>query len=276
MRFPFYSRPEGRICRQPAPTQTPRVQSLQVAAQYRMARVGGDFFEFLQAGHSRLLFLLLDIAGRRDEAMHIAAAVQDTFRSLGEQLFAPRELNEADAVMQLALDINRTVIATAGGVRNAPGFIGCFNEQVGTVTYINAGHVPALLADGSAVSLLEANGLPLGLFSHSTHDAQVSVLAPGSVLLLVSRGLIEVRADGQEFGLERVEAALLKSRTGNADQLCKLLLDEVCDFAQDGRRLGLLRRTISLDCDTDSPSANDITAVVLMRSAAALAATGTA
>ncbi len=276
MRFPFYSRPEDRIYRQPAPTITPRVQSLQIAAQYRMARVGGDFFEFLQPSHSRLLFLLLDIAGRRDQAMHIAAAVQDTFRSQGERLFASRELNEADAVMQLALEMNSTVIAAAGGVRNAPGFIGCFNEQVGTITYINAGHIPGLLADGSAVSLLEANGLPLGLFSHATHDAQMSVLAPGSVLLLVSRGLIEVRAHREEFGLERVQAALLKSRTRNADQICKRLLNEVCDFAQDGRRPRLLRRTIYVDCDTDSPGANDITAVVLMRNAAALAAAGAA
>src|SRR5947199_8313200 len=63
------------------------------AALYRAARVGGDFFDF-ELLHGRLVFLLIDIAGKRDEALDIAAAVQETFHATAAELVRPAALNE--------------------------------------------------------------------------------------------------------------------------------------------------------------------------------------
>ena len=62
----------------------------------------------------------------------------------------------------LCHEVNRTILEVAGGIRSCPAFIGCYNEDLGTVCYTNAGHTPALLRDDSGITQLEASGLPLG------------------------------------------------------------------------------------------------------------------
>ena len=64
------------------------------------------------------------------------------------------------------------------------------------------------MQDEEGTLLLQANGLPLGLFSHSTHDSQFCSLQPGSMLMLVSKGLVELKAGGNEFGIHRVQQLL--------------------------------------------------------------------
>src|SRR4051812_28431706 len=266
MRLPFQKTVETVALRQPAPSPPPKLQSSDLAALYRAARVGGDFFEFLQVGTDRLIFVLLDIAGRRDQALDIAAGVQETLRSNVPKIFSAADLNEADAITDLVHLLNAKILSAAGGVRCAAGFVGCYNESLGIVSYINAGHVPALLRENGSISELEASGLPLGLFSHATHDAQMCVIPEGGALLLASRGLLEVKAGGEEYGFDRLKTSL-KDATCNGDacELCSSVLRGVSDYVEQNKR----RRFLGLvgpHADGDSFGENDVTTVALIRS----------
>jgi serine phosphatase RsbU (regulator of sigma subunit) len=226
-----------------------------MAAVYHGDRVGGDFYDFLRVAPHLVLFGLLDVAGRFQENQSIVSAAQHTFRSLGLELFSRDDINEANAMIELSLQLNRTIMDAAGGVRSCPAFVGCFNESLGTVCYSNAGHTPALLRDSTGIALLPATGLPFGLFSHVTHDAPTTALEPGAAMLLVSRGVTEGRKNGEEFGLDRVKSTLLKADVKSAEELCGKVLDASEEF-------------------TNKPRAeNDVTALVLLRAPAAKAAT---
>jgi serine phosphatase RsbU (regulator of sigma subunit) len=226
-----------------------------MAAVYHGDRVGGDFYDFLRVAPHLVLFGLLDVAGRFQENQSIVSAAQHTFRSLGLELFSRDDINEANAMIELSLQLNRTIMDAAGGVRSCPAFVGCFNESLGTVCYSNAGHTPALLRDSTGIALLPATGLPFGLFSHVTHDAPTTALEPGAAMLLVSRGVTEGKKNGEEFGLDRVKSTLLKADLKSAEELCGKVLDASEEF-------------------TNKPLAeNDVTALVLLRAAAAKAAT---
>jgi sigma-B regulation protein RsbU (phosphoserine phosphatase) len=240
MKLPFSSISEqpSRTLRKPAPANVPALQTGSLAACYGSAPRGGDFFDFVSVG-GRLLFMLLDISGARDQALDIATGAQEVFRAQAVKLFSHSPLNESDALSDLIVTVNRAIIAAVGGARLAPAFLGCYDEDLGTVTYINAGHIPALVKDSDGVSLLAANGLPLGLFSHATHDAQIWALQPGAALLLVSKGLIESRSRNREFGLERVQKTLEALKFVSATELCSGVLTAVQRFtnntpAQDG------------------------------------------
>jgi sigma-B regulation protein RsbU (phosphoserine phosphatase) len=218
------------------------------------ARIGGDFYEFVPVGSSHLVFALLDIAGARERAMQVAAAVQQRLRAEVPRLFQADNVNESEALAALVHELNRAVLAAAGGVCCAPGFIGVFHEAIGTVCYCNAGHTPGLLRDGAGIDVLPAAALPLGLFSHVTYEPQVSVLHPGAVLLLASRGLVESRRNGEEFGLERLKRQLGSANLSTAQEICTDMLREVKQFA-------------------DSPLAhNDVTVISLFRRSTAVAA----
>ena len=208
-------RPAGRV---PLPSRVPVLPGLDIDAQYRQTRMGGDFFDLvLTPGH--VVFLLTDIAGQRDQTHHIAAEVQDVFRAMAEDLLTDPDRNENDALVAILHEINRALLAASQGVRCATTFIATYNRLSGIFSYINAGGPPALLRVDGQIEKLESNGLPLGLFTHLTHDAAFTVLNPGSTLLLVSKGVVEAHHHHEEFGLERVHHLLHTSDHPNAHAL---------------------------------------------------------
>lgn len=255
LNLPFLKKPIAPDLKRPEPTCFPVMTGAQIAVRYHGARIGGDFFDILNIG-DRLIFVMLDIAGKRDFAFHIAAIVQVVFRERGEDLFSSENVNEADALTQLVLSINRGIMEISGTAHFSTGFAGCYHQVLGTLTYISAGYTPALVRDSHGVSELAANGLPLGLFLHATQDAQVTVLEPGAALLLFSRGLMEARNRRTEFGIERVRQVLSNSKASNAEGLCTELLENALTHMH-GRRIE-----------------NDLSALALMRSAASAAVHG--
>ncbi len=232
MRTLFRGSGPSKQLRQPSPTIVPQLKSGQIAAAYRAARMGGDFYDFVVTDSDRLVFLLMDIAGKRDQAMDIAAAVQDRFRAEAAQLMGPHMLNQSDALTELLLGLNRTVLEAADGVRCAPTFLGCYDEPMGTLWYVNAGHPPGVLRDHEGLTLLEANGIPLGLFSHFTHDAQICVLQPSAALLVPSKGLVEAKGKNGEFGIERLKEAVQTGSFSTAYDFCQTVLNVVDAFGK--------------------------------------------
>ena len=237
---------KGAACR-PASFGRAVAARAEIAAVYYSQRVAGDFYEFLRVGPSRVLFGLFDLAGRRKDTREILVAAQNTFRTIAPKLFAEKDFNEAEAMVGLCHEVNRTILEAADGIRSCPAFIGCYNEDLGTVCYTNAGHTPALLRDDSGITQLEASGLPLGIFSHATQSASTCALEPGAALLLVSRGIVEAEHDDQEFGLESAKQNFQEASALTAQNLCLAILQSAEKFME------------------APPAHNDVTALVLLR-----------
>src|SRR5450759_590525 len=169
----------------------PVLQGADLAVAYFSTRAGGDLHDFLRVGPNRFIFGLFDVDGQRETSGPFLQAAQACFRSAAEQLFAAEELNESDAMIELSRRLNLEIMRAAGGVRSCPAFAGCYNEDLGTVCYVNAGHTPGLLSDDSGIVELPATGLPLGLFALAPTDARIVGLGPQASLPLGSRGVVE-------------------------------------------------------------------------------------
>jgi len=211
------------------------MEGAEIAATTYGKRVAGDFYDSIRVSPERILFGLLDVAGRRENNQPLLAAAQKIFRKVGTELFSRSDINESDALVTLCLQLNRRLMETAEGVHSCPAFIGCYHERYGTLCYTNAGHTPGLLRDGTGVVELVSTGLPLGLFSHATCDAPTVALDKGAVLMLVSRGVVEgkckdVPAEDLEFGLERVKEHLLADPSTSAQALCGSILNAAGEF----------------------------------------------
>jgi|SRR5579862_2937151 len=237
--------------RDPVEVQVPQLQDANIAAVYYGQRMGGDFHDFVRVSPTRVLFGLLDVAGRAGENHEIVTAAQDTFRKSGMELFAEEEVNPAEAMIEVCLQVNRTILKAAGRVCSCPAFAGCYDESLGTVVYFNAGHTPGMVRDVGGVTELPATGLPLGLFSHTTCDASTVFLQPGAALLLVSRGIVEAKCGNEELGLDSVKAGFHQTTAENSKELCLAILDRVQQFM------------------CVPPTHNDVTALALFRGSAA-------
>src|SRR5437899_11314303 len=184
---------------------SPALQGADLAVAYFSSRAGGDLHDFLRVSPHRFLFGLLDVAGKRETSGPVLEAAQACFRSSGEEIFAASELNESEAMIELSRRLNLEIMRAARGVRSCPAFAGCYNEELGTVCYVNAGHTPGLLSDQSSIEELPATGLPLGLFSLSPTDARIVGLGPEGSIAVVSRGVVEAQCSDEEFGLAGVK-----------------------------------------------------------------------
>jgi sigma-B regulation protein RsbU (phosphoserine phosphatase) len=230
MRLPFQKPKPAPATRQPVRAVAPRITGASVAAEYRPIRVGGDFYDFVEISPTRTVLALLDIAGKRGPAMDVAAAVQDAFRLKAAELFSGESCNHTEALALLFIELNRALRAASQGVRYCPGFLASYEAELGTLYYVNAGHHPGLIRDAGGITLLSSTGLPLGLFHHATHEAAVSVVAPGASFVVVSKGFLEGKSRRQEFGLDRLRDTYAGLQFRDAKGLCAGLLDALDHF----------------------------------------------
>jgi serine phosphatase RsbU (regulator of sigma subunit) len=235
---------------EPLASAFPVLRDAEIAAAFAGQRIAGDFFDSFRVSSCRVLFGLLDVAGRRAQNQEILATAQRVFREVGSELLAPADANESDAMTELCLQLNHAIMEEAGGVHSTPAFAGCYNEDLGILCYFNSGHTPALVRHATDVSELGATGLPLGLFSLATAEARLIAMEPSAALALVSRGVVAAEYKREEFGLARVEATLESLQHYAARDVCRSILDDVQRFAR------------------AEPIQDDITALALVRAAA--------
>jgi len=247
MRLRFKSAAAAAPAPEPLHADTPELTGANLAAVYYGQRMAGDFYDFLRVSRNRVMFGLLDVAGRHRDAVTVLSATQQVFRTRAAELFQSEEMNEAEAMIELCLELNRTILQTGGGVRSCPAFVGCYQEDLGTVCYFNAGHTPGLLHHRSGITELPATGLPLGLFSHATCDAPTVAVEPSGIFLLVSRGVVEATRSGQEFGLSRAIETLQQNSPQDAKEVCVSIVENVRRFMR------------------TPPTHNDVTALALAR-----------
>lgn len=228
-------------------TDTPPLQGAAMSVAYFVPQAGGDFHDFLRVGPTRFVFGLLDVAGKRETSAAVLEAAKTCFRKTSEQIFADPEVNEPEAMIELSRRLNLEIMRAAGGVRSCPAFAGCYNEELGTVCYVNAGHTPALLRCAeTSVEELPATGLPLGLFSLAPTDARIVALGEKGSIAVVSRGVVEAESKSSEFGLTGVKG-VMRAEPASAKALSLRILEEVQAFLH------------------TPPRHNDVTALTLMR-----------
>jgi sigma-B regulation protein RsbU (phosphoserine phosphatase) len=232
----------------PAPAKIPRIRDGHIAAVYYGQRRSGDYYDFVHVNRSRLLFGIFDVAGSLPETRTVMLPLQETFRSVGTRLFESTEINELHHIQELWIQMNKAVIEAARGVHSCPALFGCYNEEARTFSYVNAGHTPGLWRVGQELLLLKATALPLGLFSHSIPESSMIALGPADAVLLVSKGIIEAKCRGEEFGIERTKEYFRQSGLQSAHETCVGILARVRQF------MGT------------APTHNDVTALCLVRS----------
>src|ERR1700722_903549 len=99
----------------PVPTVFPKIEGADIAAVFVGKRVAGDFYDSIRVSPERVLFGLFDVAGLRHSNRDILIAAQQVFRDVGTELFSRPDLNESNAMTELSLRINRTIIEAPNG-----------------------------------------------------------------------------------------------------------------------------------------------------------------
>ena len=180
------------------PDRVPQIPGLDIAADWRSAReVGGDFYDFVALKGGRLGIVIADVSGKgMSAALFMALA-----RSLVRASVAARQ-RAVDGLRRA----NRLIAEEAKFGMFVTLFYAVIDLEERTLTYVNAGHNPPLMWDGTlSPIMLEGRGIALGVLENADLEERTVPLKKGDVVVLYTDGVIEAINDREEeFGMDRL------------------------------------------------------------------------
>jgi phosphoserine phosphatase RsbU/P len=221
-----------RIQRKLLPATLPQIHGCEIAASWQPAAgVGGDCFDAIAFGTSRLSLSIADVVGKGIPAALLMSNLQAAVRAFA---------TETTTAGELCQQVNRILCGNIAEGRFISFFYCTVDTEQRTLTYANAGHYPPILihADGST-ERLSTGGPVLGPFAEATYDERQIAIVSGDRLILFTDGITEVRPAGVEpddpdhveFGDDALVAAAVEHRACSAPILEARLTSTVAAYA---------------------------------------------
>ena len=210
------------------PRNLPSLPGVDFGGHMNPARsVGGDFYDVFQLDEYRTGVLIGDVA---DKGVPSALFMARTHALLTAESLRGGEPGE------VLRSVNSYLTRLDQGDLFVTVIYGIFDVRTGVFTYARAGHeLPMLVsASGEVVNLSKSESLAIGLFPKIPLDEQLITIPAGGTLLLFTDGMCDCRSpQGEEFGHERITAALAGLRGLSARLACEGLVNALLDFRQD-------------------------------------------
>ncbi len=183
--------------------------------------VGGDYFDLMEIGPGRTALVIADVSGKGLGAALVTAMLQGTFSAMTLGQDPSRVFSH----------VNRFICSHSEVGRFATLFFGILDET-GKIEFINAGHVPPLLAhNGKVESVFRAESFPLGMFPQAEFKPSSHVLQPGDTLILSTDGIMEAaNSAGEDFGEDRLREIIEKNPRAPVEDLQAKILAAVEQF----------------------------------------------
>jgi sigma-B regulation protein RsbU (phosphoserine phosphatase) len=218
--------------------------------------VGGDHYDFIDLGGSRLGVVIADVSGKGVTGALVMAICHAIVRT-----HATRHVQPADAVKEfrrlMAVDIPEDHFVTL--------LYGILDTDRREFTFVRAGHDPLLhyRAQTGIVEVHSPRGAAIGLdrgerFDRILQQARIP-LAPGDAIVLFTDGLTETTdPQGEEFGLDRLTALVGEAGALAADDIANTIYDRVEHFAKgqpalDDQTLVVIKGTLVEDIPSNMP-----------------------
>jgi sigma-B regulation protein RsbU (phosphoserine phosphatase) len=206
------------------PRARPPIQGVDIGWAYAPAReLGGDFFDLLTYGDSRMAIAVGDVSGKatpaallasltvgllRGHVMEHESAPAETLQELNGQLMDAGEAHQFVAMLYSVYDPGKSEIRVA-----------------------NAGIPRPLLLRGGKVEEVPVSGIPLGIFPPARYEETVLAVRPGDLLVFSSDGLLEcTNSSGEDFASRRLSSVLAQA-SGSAREIADRVNREAGEFS---------------------------------------------
>ncbi len=202
-----------------------------IGVVYASAReVGGDFYEIIPLPDRQFVVILGDVSSKGVGSALVMSACAGIIKSLLR--YEPQM-----SVAELAGRLNDTL--SEGIIKDRAMFatiwFGKFDLEVGTLTYCNGGHVPALhyKKTDDSIDELALGGTIVGQFEGLKFKEGQLTVKEGDTVTIVSDGVTESEdRAGKLFGRERTREYVMKHSSDSPQKFCDSLQSSITEFAQ--------------------------------------------
>lgn len=212
------------------PDSCPSCPHGQVSAGHRMlSYVGGDFYDFPQAGPDKLGLLIGDVMGHGVAAGLLMCMIVGLLRrdasTRGDPLAAARLINDHfDAIGE---SIGHALICTL--------FYGVLDLKERSLEYVNAGH-PAPIVCNRQTCLLSGLGATctvLGAVDSDQIESDTHTFSDEDRITLYTDGVLDAQASsGERFGSRRLHRVTSECIQLPAAELIQKVFDEIDRFCE--------------------------------------------
>jgi sigma-B regulation protein RsbU (phosphoserine phosphatase) len=206
------------------PPTLPKLENLDISAKFVPARaIGGDLYDFVNYSMSRTAIVVGDVSGKGAPAAIYAALVSGILRS-----HAPIEPGPAEMLSAVNFSL---------GERRIEGqfvslIYAVWDDRNRTLQVANSGLPRPIYCHDGKIEVIEATGLPLGLFDDADYDEFTFRAKPGDMFVFFSDGILDASNKAEElFGRERVGEIVAANSNASADAIVKLIFKAVAEHA---------------------------------------------
>ena len=206
------------------PQARPKLAHLDVAAKFVPARaIGGDLYDFIPYSMSRLGLVIGDVSGKGAPAAIYAALVSGILRSHAPIEPGPSEMLSAVNLSLAERRIEAQFVSLIYAV---------WDDEHRTLTVSNSGLPRPIYVHEGKNEVIEATGLPLGLFDEAEYDEFEFRMKAGDMFVFFSDGILDARnRNGELFGRGRVEKIVLECAGKSADCVVDSLFQAVAEHS---------------------------------------------
>ncbi|MBL7891505.1 MAG: PP2C family protein-serine/threonine phosphatase [Bacteroidia bacterium] len=203
------------------PSSLPNDEKMEMSAVYLPhQQVGGDYYDFIRINESEVVFCMGDVSGKGVAAALLMSNFQANLRVL---------LHLHKSLVDLIRELNKKVMANAKGEKFITFFIAKYNVKSRTLHYVNAGHNPPILVNGTNTMQLRMGCTGLGMLDDiiSIKEGLVHV-NPRDLVICYTDGVVELEDEnGEEFGIKMLNDLLLNFSSIGMSDLNKRILHEL-------------------------------------------------
>jgi sigma-B regulation protein RsbU (phosphoserine phosphatase) len=206
------------------PPVLPKLRNLEIAAKFSPARaIGGDLYDVLGYSNSRTAIAIGDVSGKGAPAAIYAALVSGILRS-----HAPIEPAPAEMLAALNYSLSeRRVDAQFVSLIYA-----LWDDDSRTLQVANSGLPRPMYCHNGKTQLIEATGLPLGLFDDAEYDEFTFQAEPNDIFVFFSDGILDAtNKAGDLFGRTRLEKVVNGCAGNSAESMVKSIFKAVTEHA---------------------------------------------
>jgi len=180
------------------PSSYPKLENLEVAARFNPARtIGGDLYDFLHYSLSRAAIVIGDVSGKGAPAAIYAALVSGILRS-----HAPIEPGPAEMLSAVNFSLSERRIEA----QFVSLIYAVWDDTNRSLQVANSGLPRPIYCHNGKLEMIEATGLPLGLFDEAEYDEFTFKAKPDDLFVFFSDGILDARnSAGDLFGRTRLE-----------------------------------------------------------------------
>ena len=207
------------------PETAPRLPGMELEGfNLPAAEVGGDFYDFIALDDEQWGLVIADVSGKGVPAALFMALSRTLVRASTFHYHDPAE-SIREANLNIFLDSKTSMFVTL--------FYAVLDASRKVLTYVNAGHNPPMLFSSgtSGVTLLEAQGIALGVIDTIDLESVTVPLHPGDVVVLYTDGVTEATNDrDEEYGVTRLSDIVMASRDLPAREIITTIVEDVIRF----------------------------------------------